>query len=448
MSTAPFRHDESGRTLLFGRGVLEDGLELLGDRLTLLSTPRALAAAPEVAERAERVIEVPDGKVDAVAGDLLGADLGPVGMPLIALGGGRVIDVAKALAAAAGVGALSGASAGGSGASDAVPRAVAAIPTTLSGAEMTGGHRHARGVPADARHVRPSLVINDPALSASASVDGLAASSGNALGHVLIALSSVYTTPFAAAVAREAAQRFAAAWAGDAPDRDEVALGALLGGWAVDHSGLGFHHVLAQTAVRGAGVAHAQANVALLPASVAAVRRRRPELLDGLDAQLAIPFAELAALLRTRTGGEGLSALAADEELLSSLVDAAAQRTGELRRIPPAPDAAELRALYLEAAGAWLLAQLRPPHAPPARGERERHPEGERDERSRPLAAAQQLVGHRVERAGRVEPLGRLLHERQRADRRPRRRQQVQQHDRGRRDEQQRAHADAGDHRR
>ncbi|MDO8185249.1 iron-containing alcohol dehydrogenase [Conexibacter sp. JD483] len=361
--SGPFRHDEAGRTLLFGRGVLADGLELLGDGLTLLSTPRALAAAPEVEELAERVVLVPAGKVDAVAGDLLaaGEDLGPDGMPLVALGGGRVIDVAKALAAAAGV--------------DGPRRAVAAIPTTLSGAEMTGSHRHARGVPADAPRVRPSLVVNDPALSASASVEQLAASSGNALGHVLIALSSRHTTPFASAVARESAQRFAAAWAGlgasapapadasvpadapasadaAAPDRDEVALGALLAGWAVDHSGLGFHHVLAQTAVRGAGVGHAQANVALLPASVEAVRRRRPELLAGLDAQLALPFADLAILLRTQTGGEGLSALAADEDLLDQLVDTAAKRTGELSRIPPAPDAAELRALYLEAARA------------------------------------------------------------------------------------------------
>lgn len=356
-AAGPFRHDEPARTLLFGRGVLDDGLELLGDRLTLLSTPRALAAAPEVEERAERVVLVPDGKVDAVAGDLLaaGEDLGPDGMPLIALGGGRVIDVAKALAAAAG--------------HDGPPRAVAAIPTTLSGAEMTGGHRHARGVPADARRVRPSLVINDPQLSASAGVEQLAASSGNALGHVLIALAGDRTTPFAAAVARESAQRFAAGWAalaadahapvdapagGDAaaPDRDEVALGALLAGWAVDHSGLGFHHVLAQTAVRGAGVGHAQANVALLPASLAAVRRRKPELLDALDAQLALPFAELAALLRSRTGGEGLSALSADAALLDALVAQAARRTGELARIAPAPDAAELRAIYLEAAGA------------------------------------------------------------------------------------------------
>jgi len=364
----PFRHDEAARTLLFGRGALADGLELLGDGLTLLSTRRALAAAPAVAARAARVVEVPEGKVDAVAGDLLaaGVELGPAGTPLVALGGGRVIDVAKALAAAAGVGALSGATAGaGTGASDAAPRAVAAIPTTLSGAEMTGGHRHARGVPADAPRVRPSLVVNDPALSASAGVEQLAASSGNALGHVLVALASDRTTPFAAAVAREAAQRFARAWAGvavegaapgdapaprETPDRDEVALGALLAGWAIDHSGLGFHHVLAQTAVRGAGVGHAQANVALLPASVAAVGRRRPELIAALDRQLALPLAELAALLRRRAGGAGLTALAADPRLLDALVATAAERTAELSRIPPAPDADELRALYLEAA--------------------------------------------------------------------------------------------------
>ena len=44
---------------------------------------------------------------------------------------------------------------------------VSAIPTTLSAAEMTGSHRHARGVDPSTSRVRPRIVINDPALSAS-----------------------------------------------------------------------------------------------------------------------------------------------------------------------------------------------------------------------------------------------------------------------------------------
>lgn len=358
-----FRHVESDRTLLFGRGALADAGALLGDGYTLLSTPRAAAAAPAVAAAAARTIEVPAGKVDAVAADLLeaGADLGPPGTLLVALGGGRVIDVAKALAAAAALPSQPDAGAAGvsapsgreSGALErAAPRTVAAIPTTLSGAEMTGGHRHARGIPADTPRVRPALVVNDPALSASHAVPELAASSANALGHVLVAIASTQATPFSAAVARESAQRFATAWGGADPDRDEIALGALLAGWAVDQSGLGLQHVLAQTAVRTAGIGHAEANAALLPESVAAVRRRRPELLAALDAQLAIGLEPLAQLLRATTDGDGLAPLARDEALLEQVVIAVTRRTGELARIPPPPDADELRAIYRTAAAA------------------------------------------------------------------------------------------------
>jgi maleylacetate reductase len=110
--------------------------------------------------------------------------------------------------------------------------------------------------------------------------------------------------------------------------------------------------VLAQTAVRTAGVGHAEANAALLPESVAAVRRRRPELLDALDAQLPIPLEQLARLLRTLAGGDGLAALAHDEALLEQVVSAAARRTAELSRIPPAPDADELRHIYRAATSA------------------------------------------------------------------------------------------------
>ena len=41
-----------------------------------------------------------------------------------------------------------------------------------------------------------------------------------------------------------------AGWAGDEPDRETLALGALLAGYVIDSTGLGLHHVLAQTLVR------------------------------------------------------------------------------------------------------------------------------------------------------------------------------------------------------
>jgi maleylacetate reductase len=91
------------------------------------------------------MIEVPAGQVDVVAAQLRAA---VTGSRLVALGGGRVIDVAKALAAAD------------------PPRDVVAIPTSLSAAEMTGVHRRAQGVAPGTPCVRPVLVINDPRLSA------------------------------------------------------------------------------------------------------------------------------------------------------------------------------------------------------------------------------------------------------------------------------------------
>ena len=64
------------------------------------------------------------------------------GTPLVALGGGRVIDAAKAIGGADGL-------------------RVAAIPTTLSGAPMTRFHRMPAGVD-QFTLVRPALVIAEP----------------------------------------------------------------------------------------------------------------------------------------------------------------------------------------------------------------------------------------------------------------------------------------------
>jgi alcohol dehydrogenase class IV len=322
-----FRHVDADQTIVFGPGALDEAGDLLGEGYSLLTTARAAGAAPAVADRAAAVVHVPGGLVEDIAGALRGAV--PRGR-LVALGGGRVIDAAKAIAAAEGL-----------------PGPVA-IPTTLSGAEMTGGHRHARGVPDDTPRSRASVVINDPALSASQPPEQLAASSANALGHAANALASARSTPIARAVAAEAARRLARGWAAAAPDRPEVALGALLAGWAVDRSGLGPHHALSQTLVRTASLGHAQANAALLPWTLRAMRERLPGVFARLDDELATRLEDVAQTLSDRASA-GLGALATDSRLLERAVEIASARP-ELDRIPPALTASEIRDLYRAAA--------------------------------------------------------------------------------------------------
>ncbi len=88
-----------------------------------------------------RCTRSPPAKCRRLAATLLPSVGGP---RLVALGGGRTIDTAKAIASVSGA-------------------RVAAIPTTLSGAEMTGIHRLPAGAEDRVREmVRPELVIADP----------------------------------------------------------------------------------------------------------------------------------------------------------------------------------------------------------------------------------------------------------------------------------------------
>ena len=327
--TSSFRHQETERTIAFGRGAIDSSLDLLGDGFTLLTTEQASKAAPAVTALANEVITVPPGLVEEIAEVLRPL---PVDRGLVALGGGRVIDVAKALAAAD---RLSG---------------LVAIPTTLSGAEMTGRHRQISGIPANTPYVRPTVVINDPSLSASQAVTDLAASSANALGHAITAVLSDRSTPFARAVGSEALRSICSGWSGSEPDRDSLALGALLAGWAVDKSGLGLHHAMAQTAVRAASIGHAEANAALLPATISAIRRRRPKELSDIDQLLGEQLEVLAEGLAVQAGGAGLVAIGTDVALRDQAVETVLSRT-ETGFIAPAPDRAELAEIYISAAG-------------------------------------------------------------------------------------------------
>ena len=193
MSADSFRWQDGERLIRFGRGTLAEAPELLGEGYALLTTPRAAADAPAVVERATAVHHVGPGRVDEIAA-ILRPDV--EGDRLVALGGGRVIDVAKALAAAD------------------PPRQVAAIPTTLSAAEMTPLHRHATGVPSDTPHVRAAIVLNDPALCASQPEPDLAASALNSLGHAAEAPLTPLANPVATLAAHDAAGLLAGAFAG------------------------------------------------------------------------------------------------------------------------------------------------------------------------------------------------------------------------------------------
>ena len=90
---------------------------------------------------------------------------------------GRVIDTAKAIAAVRG-------------------GRVAAIPTTLSGAEITAIHRLPEGHSAP-RLVRPALAVCDPALMTGLPEAELRASAMNALAHGADSLATPLANPVA-----------------------------------------------------------------------------------------------------------------------------------------------------------------------------------------------------------------------------------------------------------
>jgi alcohol dehydrogenase class IV len=332
---AQFTWIDGERLIRYGTGTLAEAPDLLAarglDGFALLTTPRAVAAAPGLADAAGVVLEVPAEPVPEAAAAVR-EDVG--GRPVVALGGGRVIDAAKAI-----------------GGADQLP--VAAIPTTLSGAELTGFHRMPAGVD-DFRLVRPAVVIADPRVMASQPMPQLAASAINALAHASEALYTPLTNPAAQLSGLEAASLIAQGLGASEPDREQLALGALLGGWAAGSAGYAFIHVLCQTTVRVAGTPHAQTYAVILPHGLRLMESRTPELLTRLAEALGAtdPTPELAAGRAAHLAAQAhvvrLSALGATKDDIPEIVEQASGRA-ELQNTPDPPTPAELTQL-LEAA--------------------------------------------------------------------------------------------------
>jgi alcohol dehydrogenase class IV len=210
---------------------------------------------------------------------------------------------------------------------------------------MTPVHRHATGVPPETPRVRPAIVISDPGLAASQPEPMLAASSLNALGHAFEGPATTLASPVPSLAGEYAARLLVRAWDGENPDREALALGALLSGYTIGSTWYGLHHVMSQTLVRLAGAGHGPANAVLLPVTTAALRTRRPDTFARIDAALGESAEAAATRLRARTGAERLRDLDIDEAALEQCAEEAARRP-ELHLTPPAATAAELRELY------------------------------------------------------------------------------------------------------
>lgn len=254
------------------------------------------------------------------------------GRPLVALGGGRVIDSAKAIAGA-----------------DDLP--CAAIPTTLSGAEMTDFHRMPAGVE-QFRFVRPSLVVADPRLMASQEPQALAASAMNALAHAVEALYGPMANPVAELAALRGAELIAEGIIGHEPDRGAVALGSLLAAYAISSTGFAVHHAVCQTIVRVAETPHAETNAVMLPHFVRMMAPRVPEaiakLAVAIDDGPAGGAADRVAQLSSRAGVTRLGELGVRRETIGEIVAAALQHPA-LGNTPQPPDGAELERVLEEA---------------------------------------------------------------------------------------------------
>lgn len=148
---------------------------------------------------------------------------------------------------------------------------IIAIPTTLSGAELTPG--------AAGRGAAGKLAVWDPKLAAShvlydATIMGAmpirttASSAFNALAHCAEALYSSTRTPVSDALAERGAFELSSGLARlrrDAGAIDHLLAGAMFAGLAMSTARPALHHALCHAIASVSGIAHADANAVVLP---------------------------------------------------------------------------------------------------------------------------------------------------------------------------------------
>jgi maleylacetate reductase len=131
---------------------------------------------------------------------------------------------------------------------------------------------------------------------------------------------------------------------------DDVALGALLCGWASGMTGFAVHHATCQLLVRTSGSPHAQTNAVMLPHFAGMMAGRAPGVMGELASALGDPdgdpeaAAGRIAKLSARSGHTRLATLGVEEEHLPPVAVAVMQHPA-LGNTPDPPGEEELLAL-------------------------------------------------------------------------------------------------------
>lgn len=306
------------------------------EQFVLLATDRSIGQAGEVAAMAQDTLFAPEGRVDEIAALLLPR---VAGRPLLALGGGRVIDIAKSICCTNN-------------------QPIAAIPTTLSGAPMTAFHSPPAGFTGVPRQVRPRVVISIPDVMASQPAGLRTGSAMNALSHAIESIFVTTSSPVPRLVARGAIELLFGGLTGsglgaddDSPAaetnrRAKSALGAIEAGYAVGQTGYAIHHVLCQTIVRVGEVPHAPTYGVMLPYTLEFLKIRDAiawemvaEATGADDPSTAIARVMAGAGLPTN-----LTDLGVASERVDSIVAGAMSRT-QMQLTPGGATADDVRAL-------------------------------------------------------------------------------------------------------
>jgi maleylacetate reductase len=248
---------------------------------------------------------------------------------VVSFGGGSCADLGKAVCFF--MEQESGAP--GSSYADTVNIKHVAIPTTYSGAELTGffgmtdeAARSKSG--AGGPTIVPIAAVYDPDITRSTPARVSAETGMNCLAHGIEAAWSPFRSPEAEAVALTCIERVADALprvVADPEDlgaRNDMFIAAVLGGRCLHNAQMGAHHGLSQLLGGRTGIAHGLANALLLPHVMAFNADEVPEELRRIGRALGDEDDPIGAVVRLREQlglPAGISDCGVDEEDLAAI---------------------------------------------------------------------------------------------------------------------------------